>query len=140
MLTTELDFQDRMIDALEANCDLFAQISVPIIPANSDGTPANGIAFMLTPIGQATCNYDGQWDKQYAFQITVRHTDQLTAVNTLQAISRYVDGLDNDSIQSQNGSFYFINGQVTSLPNFLMKDDHGVVYVASYSAELLLNE
>lgn len=129
-----------MIDALEANCNLFAHISVPIIPLSADGIPSNGIAFMLTPVGQATCNYDGQWDKTYAYQITVRHTDQLTAVNTLQAISRYVDGLDNDSIKSQNGSFYFINGQVTTVPNVLMKDDHGFVYVATYTAELLLNE
>lgn len=139
-MNTELDFQDRMIDALETNCGLFAPISVPIIPVAADGAPSNGIAFMLTPIGQATCQYDGKWDKTFAYQITVRHISQLTALNTLLEISRYVDGLNNDDIKSQNGSFYFINGQVTSLPNFLMKDDHGFVYVASYSAELLLEE
>ncbi|EST11259.1 phage tail terminator protein [Sporolactobacillus laevolacticus] len=139
-MSTELDFQDRMIDALEANCGLFAPISVPIIPVSADGTPSNGIAFMLTPIGQAVCGMDGKWDKTYAFQITVRHTSQLTAINTLQSICRYVDGLSDDDIKSQNGSFYFINGQVASVPNFLLKDDHGYVYVASYQIELLLNE
>jgi hypothetical protein len=129
-----------MIDALETNCGLFAPISVPIIPTSSDGAPSNGIAFMLTPIGQAVCGMDGKWDKTYAFQITVRSTSQLTALNTLLAISRYVDGLDSGDIVSQNGSFNFINGQVSTVPNFLLKDDHGYVYVASYQIELLLNE
>lgn len=95
---------------------------------------------MLTPIGQAVCNYDGQWDKTFAFQITCRHTDQLTALNTLLEISRYVDGTNPGDIVSQNGSFYFINGQVTSVPNFLMKDDHGYVYASTHQAELLLYE
>lgn len=129
-----------MIDALEASCDLFTSISVPIIPSTSDGSPANGIAFMLTPIGKAVCGMDGRWDKTYAFQITCRHTDQLTVLNTLLAISRYVDGLGTDDIQSQNGSFDFINGQVAAVPNVLQVDEHGYVYVAGYQAELLLNE
>lgn len=129
-----------MIDALTANCDLFAPISVPIIPVSADGTPSNGIAFMLTPIGQAERQYDGSWDKNYAFQIACRHTDQLTALNALLSICDYVDGLINDDIVSQNGSFEFINGQVATVPNVLQVDDHGYVYVATYQAELLLKE
>lgn len=134
IISNELDFQDRMIDALQANCDLFAPISVPVIP--EDG---NGIGFMLTPSGQGTCDYSGQWDKTYAFQVAVRHTNQLAAINALNEISKYVDNLKKDEIKSQNGSFYFVNSQVSSLPNFLGKDDHGYIYVASFQAELLIN-
>ncbi|WP_100489427.1 hypothetical protein [Sporolactobacillus pectinivorans] len=137
MAGTELDFQDQMIAAVEANCNLFTYISFPLIPPSSNGTPQNGISFTLIPMGQAFRNYDGQWDKTFAFQVTCRHTDQLTALNALLSIGWYVDGLNPDDIKSQNGSFYFVNGQVTS-PNFLLKDDYGYVYTSMHQAELLL--
>lgn len=136
-MTNELDFQDCMIDALETNCNLFSSIDVPIIRVDADGN-GSGIAFMLTPIGQETRYYDGSRCRNYAFQITVRHTDQLTILNTLFSINRYIDGLNPDDIKSKNGTFEFNNAIVTSVPNLVQVDTHGFLYVSNFQSEILL--
>ena len=126
-----------MIDAIETNCNLFSQIDVPVIRVDADGN-GNGIAFMLTPIGQETRYFDGKRNRTYAFQLIGRHTDQLTVLNALFAINRYIDGLNTDDIVSKNGTFEFTSAIVTSVPNLVQVDNHGFMYVSNYQAELLL--
>lgn len=133
----ELDFQDCMIDAIEANCNLFAPIDVPIIKINVDGT-GSGIAFMLTPIGEETRFMDGSRDRMYAFQISARSPDQLQVLNTLFSINRFIDGLKSGDIKSKNGTFEFINAVIRSVPNLVQADTHGFLYVSNFEAELLL--
>jgi len=128
-----------MIDAIEANCDLFAPIDVPIIKINEDGS-GSGIAFMLTPIGEETRYYDGSRSRSYAFQITARDTDQLLVINTLLKINKFIDTLKSDDVVSSNGTFEFINAVVRSVPNIVQADTHGFLYVSNYEAELLLKE
>lgn len=126
-----------MVTAIENNCNLFAPIDVPIIRVDSTGA-GNGIAFMLTPVGQETRYYDGSRSRTYAFQVTARHTDQLTVLNALFSINKYIDSLNPEDIVSQNGSFDFISAVVTSVPNLVQVDTHGYLYVSNLQSEIIL--
>lgn len=133
----ELDFQDCMINAIEANCNLWKPIDVPIIRVDSTGA-GDGIAFMLTPVGSETRYMDGSRSRTYAFQISARSQDQLQVLNTLLTINAYIDTLNPDSITSQNGSFEFISAVVASVPNLVQYDNFGYLYVSNFQSEILL--
>lgn len=126
-----------MITAIEANCNLWKQIDVPIIRVDSTGA-GDGISFMLTPIGQETRYMDGSRSRTYAFQISARSQDQLQVLNTLLTINSFIDELKPDDIKSQNNSFEFISAIVASVPNLVQYDNFGYLYVSNFQSEILL--
>ncbi|MFX3618725.1 MAG: hypothetical protein ACE3JK_14550 [Sporolactobacillus sp.] len=131
----DLDFQDRMIDAVESNCALFAPITVPIIKGDE------GIGFMMTPVGEETLYMDGSRERTYAFQITARSASEELSLSTLLDIQKYIDtlSLHVTDIVSQNGSFELDSMTVTTVPNVLEFDaTKGTIYGSNFEAQLLL--
>jgi hypothetical protein len=128
-----------MINAIETNVNLWKPIDVPIIRVDSSGA-GDGIAFMLTPIGQETRYMDGSVLRNYAFQISARSQDQLQVLNALLEINKYVDSLRQGDIVSTNGSFEFVSAVVASVPNLVNVDNYGFLYVSNFQSEILLIE
>lgn len=127
-----MDFLDRLTDYIESNIALSTSIKWGVLSAES-----NSIAIRQAP----SSNVDRYADKgktfAYSFQILVKNTSILTAMNEIQAIADLLDELVNDAIVSQNASFKFIRCEVTTLPNWVEKTDHNEhIYTALFSAEL----
>ncbi len=132
-LLSELDFSNRMIEALESNVQLPSRIDIPIIKNDE------GIAFMFTPVGPVKQKfYNGDMLQRCAFQLTMKSLDQELIINTFNAINAYVFSLNEGDIQSQNGSFKFNEATVSSTPVYLGQENSRYIYASNYEAELLI--
>lgn len=127
-----MDFLDRLKEYMEANILLNAPITFGVLDSIS-----SSIAIRQTP-GTVLNRYTNNGKTfEFSFQVLVKDENHKTAYDTIQAIFEALDGLLNDSIQSQDGSFSFIKCECYTLPNFVEKTDHDeYIYTALFIAEL----
>ena len=95
-----MDFLPRIMDALESNIDLNAPLKVGLLePASS------AAAIRTVSSGVVTRYLNGDTIYHIAFQLLIQDADQQKAVNILDDITDYLDGLTKDSIISGDNSF-----------------------------------
>ncbi len=130
-----MDFLDRMIDYIEANVSLYKPMRVGIL---GDG---DSIAIRATPGDPPDGYLAGDRLRNYPFQILAQHSSANTAYQTLETITKAIDGLGYGAITSSDGSFVFVKCEVYTSPNFVEVTSKGLhVYTAIYQAELLIEK
>jgi minor capsid protein len=127
-----MDFLPRIMDALESNIDLNAPLKVGLLePASS------AAAIRTVSSGIVTRYLNGDTIYHIAFQLLIQDADQQKAVNILDDITDYLDGLTKDSIISGDNSFTFITSNVSVLPNLVQKTENDeYVYTAIFAAQI----
>ncbi|WP_342045918.1 phage tail terminator protein [Bacillus sp. OTU530] len=127
-----MDFYDRMMDYIESHLTLYASLQMGVLSPKT-----NGIAILSIPSSPNAKYLDGGSVQNISFRIYTKHTDQKIAANTIQIISDLLDKMQNDDIQSQDGSFIFISCEVNTIPSSFDKTDHDeYIYSALFVAEI----
>lgn len=126
-----MDFLDRVCDYLEQNLSLYTKIRVGILGSG------DSIAIRPTP-GMPPQKYlTGDRVRTYAFQVLTQHQSPKVALETLEAITRALQSLENGAIVSQDGSFVFVSCEAYTQPNFVEVTSQGThVYSAIFYAEI----
>jgi len=125
-----LDFLERLKEFLESLDTFVDHIAVGVL---SDG---NSIAFRPIPAQPPIKYLDGRKSLSYGFQVLVRHSDQLKAIQTIESISQTLDDLPKGAIKSENNSFAFLFCSISTPTNYVEQDSSGWVYTALFSANL----
>jgi hypothetical protein len=127
-----MDFLPKIMDAIETNIDMNAPLKVGLLePASS------AAAIRTVSSGIVTRYMNGDAIYHIAFQILIQDADQQRAVNILDDITDFLEGLTKDSIISGNNSFVFVTSNVSVLPNLVQKTDNDeYIYTAIYAAQL----
>jgi hypothetical protein len=127
-----MDFLDRVKEYLQANVTLNAPIVFGVLDAAS-----SSIAIRQTPSSVLNRYSDSGKTFIFAFQVLVKDKNHKTAYDTIQAIFEALDGLPNDAIVSNDGSFTFVKCECYTLPNFVEKTEHDeYIYTAIFQSEL----
>lgn len=124
-----MDFLERLVYLLDAQ-KFYSTVLSPVL-----GT-GNSIAVTTLPSRTFQHYMDGSYNQGYAFQISIKHEQQLTALNTCQLIVDFLK--DIKSIPSENNSYEFEGIDIQTSPNLLMKDDKYYIFTAQLSANLLV--
>jgi hypothetical protein len=120
------------MDAIESNIELNAPLKVGLLEPRSSAA-----AIRTVSSGIVTRYLNGDTIYHYAFQLLIQDADQERAVNILDDITDYLDGLTKDSVISCNDSFNFITSNVSVLPNLVQKTENDeYVYTAIYAAQI----
>jgi hypothetical protein len=120
------------MDAIESNIELNAPLKVGLLEPRSSAA-----AIRTVSSGIVTRYLNGDTIYHYAFQLLIQDADQERAVNILDDITDYLDGLTKDSVISGNDSFNFITSNVSVLPNLVQKTENDeYVYTAIYAAQI----
>lgn len=128
----KLDFLDRLIDWIEENVELFT-----LIEKSRMRNKGPAIAIRQTPTPPSTRYMDGSKLDDFGFQILIRHEDVLQVTDTIQRIKKSVDGLNGDTIKSDNGSFKLVQIDVYTNPNYVETNDRNEeIYTALFVAQL----
>lgn len=127
-----MDFLPKIMDAIESNIDLNAPLKVGLLePASS------AAAIRTVSSGIVTRYLNGDTIYHIAFQLLIQDADQQRAVNILDDITDFLDGLTKDNVISGNDSFTFITSNVSVLPNLVQKTENDeYVYTAIYAAQI----
>jgi hypothetical protein len=127
-----MDFLPRIMDAIETNIELNAPLKVGLLePASS------AAAIRTVSSGIVTRYMDGSAIYHVAFQILIQDADQQRAVNILDDITDFLEGLTKDNVISGNNSFNFVTSNVSVLPNLVQKTNNDeYIYTAIYAAQL----
>jgi Bacteriophage minor capsid protein len=127
-----MDFLDRVKEFLQARVTLNAPIIFGVLDSST-----SSIAIRQTPSSVLNRYSDRGKTFEFSFQVLVKDINHKKAYDTIQAIFEALDGLPNDSIQSQDGSFSFIKCECYTLPNFVEKTGQNeYIYTAIFHAEL----
>jgi hypothetical protein len=126
-----MELLNRLIDAIDTNVDLNAQIKVGIL----DQEP-KAIAVRLLPNNSRVAYMDKGRVYRLSFQILVKDEDQPEAVRVINDITEYLDSLTNDDILLSDNRYKFITCEVYTMPNFVEKTEHDeYIYTALFNAE-----
>jgi hypothetical protein len=127
-----MDFLPRIMDAIETNIELNAPLKVGLLEPRSSAA-----AIRTVSSGIVTRYMDGSAIYHVAFQILIQDADQQRAVNILDEITDFLEGLTKDNVISGNNSFGFVTSNVSVLPNLVQKTDNDeYIYTAIYAAQL----
>ncbi|MBU9711063.1 minor capsid protein [Evansella tamaricis] len=137
-----MDFFDRLIDWIEANHDLFTFIEKSRM---SNEGPAIAIRQTPQPPGERFLN--GSKVQLFGFQLLVRHSNRVLAMETLDSLYNALDGQKgrdkegNFIIPSSNNSFYLLKIEGYTSPNYVDTNDRGEeLYTAMFVAELYIKK
>lgn len=128
-----MDLLDRVADYLENNMNLFDTFTVDMM--RDDET---GLTIRRTPSSPSDDRYlDDSRNDVIAFQILTKHKDQQQAINTLNSILKVLEGLEKESIASEDNSFEFVKCDVYTHPVLVERDARGsYIYSALFRAEI----
>ncbi|EFV79279.1 hypothetical protein HMPREF1013_00195 [Bacillus sp. 2_A_57_CT2] len=126
------DFIDDMANHLEAKFTLFDSFSVDVLPED-----LNALTIRRTPAAPLERFLDGSRDWVIAFQILVKHQNQGQAIDTMNELAVYLDGLGPNAVTSADGSYRFIKSEIYTMPLLVEKDSRGShIYSALFSATI----
>src|SRR5690606_3768367 len=107
MTPKELDFIWRLNDYINT-LDLFALSNVGLLEES------DSLSVMAMPGGEETIYFDGTRDKNLNVQINAKSKNQLNCIEALSKIARVLENLQENTIKSENDSFYLESISVTS--------------------------
>lgn len=130
----ELDFIWRLNDFVNT-LDLFAPSVVGILDEGES------ISVMAMPGGEETVYFDGTRDKNLNIQINAKSTSQFNCIEALSHIARVLENLPEDTIKSENDSFYFNSMRVASFVSIVGQDEQGFfIYQISLVANITIQK
>ena len=134
MTPKELDFIWRLNDYINT-LDLFAWSNVGVLEETES------LSVMAMPGGEEIVYFDGSRDKHFNVQINAKSKNQLNCIDSLAKIARVLENLDENTIKSENDSFYFESISVTSPVSIVGQDEQGFfIYALSISAKIHINK
>jgi Bacteriophage minor capsid protein len=126
-----MELLDRLMDAIEANVQLNANIQVGILSQDQ-----KAVTFRLLPNTLRDAYMDKSRAYRVSFQILVKDTDQTEAIRVINDITEFLDSLTNDDILLSDNRYKFITCEVYTMPNFVEKTEHDeYIYTALFNAE-----
>lgn len=130
------DFIDDMATYLEFNMDLFANLTVDILPDTD-----NALTIRRTPSAPSGRYMDASKDWIISFQILVKHQEQWQAIQTMNDITIHLDQLGPDTlILPDDASYQFIKCEAYTMPVLVEKDSRGsYIYSALFNATIYRN-
>lgn len=132
MTPKELDFIWRLNDYINT-LDLFAWSNVGLLEETES------LSVMAMPGGEETVYFDGTRDKNLNIQINAKSRNQLDCIDSLAKVARVLENLDENTIKSENNSFYFESISVTSPVSIVAQDEQGFfIYALSISARITI--
>lgn len=123
-----MDFLERLLLDVLNKQNYYAMV---VSPTLQDG---NSIAVTVMPSNDHRHYYDGSKDQGFAFQVSCKHEDELTAYTTLLQISTLLKEISD--IPSKNGSYEFDGITIRTDPNVITQDEKYFYYGAQFSANL----
>lgn len=131
-----MDFFDRLLDWVEVNVQLFS-----IIEKSRMRNEGPAIAVRKTPTPPNARYMDGSKIDDFGFQVLVRNMDAVTVIDTIERITKAVDGLTGKDIESHNNSFLLVKIEVYTNPNYVETNDRNEeIYTALFVAELYIKK
>lgn len=125
----EHDFLERLVrDAIGNQYGIPAMS--PILGAS------NSIAITPSPSNNYEHYYDGSYRQGYAFQVLVKHENQLDAYMLTQKIT--MDLSNKEDIPSGDGTYTFEGVTITTDANMIGQDGKHFVFGAQMSAALYI--
>lgn len=125
-----MDFLDRVLDYLEGQMGVTFEVGVL-------GSNVPSYAIRQTPSTVMDRYKDKGKTYSYSFQILVKDSDQLNAIQKAHQTFNLLDA-KTSGINSSDNSFTLINLECTTLPNFVEKNEHNeFMYTALFEAELI---
>lgn len=132
MTPKELDFIWRLNDYINT-LDLFAWSNVGILDIGES------ISTMAMPGGEEIVYFDGARDKDLNVQINAKSENQLHCIEALSKVARVLENLKENTIKSENDSFYFESINITSPVSIVGEDEQGFfIYALSISAKITI--
>ncbi|MGV3265631.1 phage tail terminator protein [Cytobacillus pseudoceanisediminis] len=129
------DFIDDLANHLEAKFSLFDSFSVDVLPED-----LNALTIRRTPAAPLGRFMDGSRDWVIAFQILVKHQNQVHAIDTINELTVYLDELGINAIIPVDGSYQFIKSEISTMPLLVEKDSRGsYIYSALFNATITKN-
>jgi Bacteriophage minor capsid protein len=126
-----MELLNRLIDTIEANVQLNANIKVGILSQNP-----KSIAIRLLPNTLRDAYMDKGRAYRISFQILVKDKEELEAIRVINDITEFLDSLTNEDIQLSDNRYKFITCEVYTMPNFVEKTEHDeYIYTALFNAE-----
>jgi ABC-type uncharacterized transport system fused permease/ATPase subunit len=126
-----MELLDRLMDAIEANVQLNANIQVGILSQDP-----KAVTIRLLPNTLRDAYMDKGRAYRISFQVLVKDTDQPEAIRVINDITEFLDSLTSEDIQLSDNRYKFITCEVYTMPNFVEKTEHDeYIYTALFNAE-----
>jgi Bacteriophage minor capsid protein len=126
-----MELLDRLMDAIEANVQLNANIQVGILSQDP-----KAVTIRLLPNTLRDAYMDKGRSYRISFQVLVKDTDQPEAIRVINDITEFLDSLTSEDIQLSDNRYKFIVCEVYTMPNFVEKTEHDeYIYTALFNAE-----
>lgn len=126
-----MELLDRLMDAIEANVQLNANIQVGILSKDP-----KAVAIRLLPNTLRDAYMDKGRSYRISFQILVKDKEQPEAIRVINDITEFLDSLTSEDIQLSDNRYKFIVCEVYTMPNFVEKTEHDeYIYTALFNAE-----
>ncbi|MED4904123.1 minor capsid protein [Parageobacillus thermoglucosidasius] len=126
-----MELLDRIIDAITANVQLNANITVGVLSKKT-----KSVAIRLLPNTMRNAYMDKGRTYRLSFQVLVKDKDQPEAIRVINEITEFLDSLTNDDILLSDHCYRFIACEVYTMPNFVEKTEHDeYIYTALFNAE-----
>ena len=126
-----MELLDRIIDAITANVQLNANITVGVLSKKT-----KSVAIRLLPNTMRNAYMDKGRTYRLSFQVLVKDTDQMEAIRVINDITEFLDSLTSEDIQLSDSRYKFIVCEVYTMPNFVEKTEHDeYIYTALFNAE-----
>lgn len=128
----EMDFIWRLNEYLNT-LDLFTDSTVGGMTEN------DSISLLAMPGGNEIPFHDGTKDKELNIQINAKSKNQFNSIEALSKISKKLEDLKRDEIQSNNGTFNFDEIKVSSYVSIVAEDEQGsFIYQVSFIAKITI--
>ncbi|WP_199425758.1 minor capsid protein [Thermaerobacillus caldiproteolyticus] len=126
-----MELLDKLIDVIEANVQLNANIKVGILSQDP-----KAVTIRLLPNTLRAAYMDKGRAYRFSFQILVKDTDQMEAIRVINDITEFLDSLTSEDITLSDNRYKFIVCEVYTMPNFVEKTEHDeYIYTALFNAE-----
>ena len=126
-----MELLDRIIDAVTANVQLNANITVGVLSKKT-----KSVAIRLLPNTMRNAYMDKGRTYRLSFQVLVKDKDHQEAIRVINEITEFLDSLTNEDIQLSDSRYKFIVCEVYTMPNFVEKTEHDeYIYTALFNAE-----
>ncbi|WP_026584200.1 phage tail terminator protein [Bacillus sp. J33] len=129
------DFIDDLANHIESKLTLFDSLTVDVLPED-----LNAITIRRTPSSPIGRYMDSSREWVIAFQILVKHQNQGQAIDTINELTVFLDGLGPKAITPADGSYQFIKSEIYTMPLLVEKDSRGsYIYSALFNATITKN-
>ncbi|HWI50265.1 MAG TPA: minor capsid protein [Rummeliibacillus sp.] len=128
-----MDIVDRLADKLEQELNLFTTISIDVLKSDD-----NAITIRHVPSSPNNMFMDKTYDIELVFQTLVKHIEQQTTIQAIEAIQSHIEKLN--ALPSNDSSYEFIKAEQYVTPTLLEIDERNCyIYTAMFKVNIHVN-